>query len=51
MKFECSFEPDYDEESDSEELRMHIDSVCIVPKDCNKPDSVLSVDTSKVGEV
>ena len=43
MQFECSFNVDYGE--------IQIDSVSVVPKDCEQADSVYYVDGSQLGKV
>ncbi len=51
MQFECSFNVEYNDVDDSEALKWNIDSVCAVPKDCKRVESVYSVETDQLGKV
>ena len=48
MQFECSFDVLYNEDSNDEEMKMRIDSVSVLPKDCEKVDTVYSAETSQL---
>ena len=51
MQFECSYIMTYDEASDSEELRMRIDAVSVIPKESQSVESICSVDGDHMGQV
>jgi len=51
MHFECSYISSYDDATDSEELKMNIDSVSVVPKESVKVESIYSAEASQFGKV
>lgn len=51
MQFECSYDAVYDEATDSEEMKVQVDSVSLIPKDCQDSDSLYTVSASELGQV
>lgn len=51
MQFDCSFDVTYDEASDSEELRMNIDTVSVVPSGAAKAESIYCADGEQMEKV
>ena len=51
MQFECSYDAVYDELTDSEEMKLQVDSVALIPKDCQDSDALYTVATSELGQV
>ena len=51
MQFECSYMMTYDEATDSEELKMRIDSVSVVPKESRSVESICCVEGDQMGQV
>lgn len=51
MQLECSFDTVYDEVNDSEEMKLQVDSVCMIPGDCKDSDALYTLPTTELDEV
>ncbi len=51
MQFECSYDTVYDEASDSEEMKVQVDSVSMIPKGCQDSENLYTSSTSELGQV
>lgn len=51
MQFDCSYGVMYDEVKDTEELRMTIDSVSVIPKETTNADTIYLAERDQLGKV
>ncbi len=51
MRLECSYGTVYDNKSDVEEIKLQVDSVCMIPPNSSDSDSLYVQEATEIPEV